>query len=316
MSEHDAAPDPIDKAYLQAEALLNDDDARAARRARILTAIARKPSTPVLGAASTRHSPAWRRGGWLAAAGVAGFGLLWAADLDQPAHRQTSSTVTTAPPPTAATQQRPVVPTTSAKALSTVATSAPRRSASPAGPVRSSSAPASAPPPAPAVLARAARAFPAEPAPGAAPPADIATPALPLPQIRTPQAESIAPPQPVPPSPPAPAAPPPPPAALSRREAYLASPADKAERLRAAATGGRLAEIQALLAQGAPIDAADADGTTALMNSIKADHPAVAALLRDYGASLDQRNRAGLSARDMAKAADDPALQQALGLGR
>jgi hypothetical protein len=52
------------------------------------------------------------------------------------------------------------------------------------------------------------------------------------------------------------------------------------------------------------------------MESIKADQPTVATLLRERGASLDQRNRAGLCARDMAKTKDDPELNQALGLGR
>jgi hypothetical protein len=42
VSDHDAAPDPIDKAYVQAEALLSDEEARAARRARVLAAVARE----------------------------------------------------------------------------------------------------------------------------------------------------------------------------------------------------------------------------------------------------------------------------------
>ena len=50
------------------------------------------------------------------------------------------------------------------------------------------------------------------------------------------------------------------------------------------------------------------------MKSIQADHPAAAALLRQHGASLDQKNHAGESARDMARAEDDSALDQALGL--
>jgi len=91
-------------------------------------------------------------------------------------------------------------------------------------------------------------------------------------------------------------------------------PLTSAEKLCAAAAAGRLAELEALLAQGAPVDATDADGDTALMKSVEADQPAAAALLRRHGASLDQRNRAGLSARDMAMKTDDPALNHALGL--
>jgi hypothetical protein len=49
--------------------------------------------------------------------------------------------------------------------------------------------------------------------------------------------------------------------------------------------------------------------------SVRADHPAAAALLRRHGASLDHRNRAGESARDMAAERGDAALNQAIGLG-
>ena len=52
------------------------------------------------------------------------------------------------------------------------------------------------------------------------------------------------------------------------------------------------------------------------MNSIQADRPAAAAILLQHGASLDRKNRAGASARDMARATDDPDLDQALGLNR
>jgi ankyrin repeat protein len=88
-----------------------------------------------------------------------------------------------------------------------------------------------------------------------------------------------------------------------------------AARLRAAAAAGRTAEMDALLAQGVPVDAPDADGDTALMNSIQADQPAAAALLRRHGASLDRRNQAGESARDMAAAKGDAEINQAIGLG-
>jgi len=89
---------------------------------------------------------------------------------------------------------------------------------------------------------------------------------------------------------------------------------DQAARLRAAAADGRTAELETLLAQGVPVDAQDDDGTTALMKSIQADQPAAAALLRRHGANLDQKDRAGVSARDMARAKHDPELDQALRL--
>jgi uncharacterized protein YjgD (DUF1641 family) len=52
------------------------------------------------------------------------------------------------------------------------------------------------------------------------------------------------------------------------------------------------------------------------MKAVQANQPAAAALLRRHGADLDQKNRAGVSARDMAGAMDDPELNRALGLAR
>ena len=74
--------------------------------------------------------------------------------------------------------------------------------------------------------------------------------------------------------------------------------------------------METLLAEGAPVDAPDAQGRTALMESVEADQPAAAALLRSHGASLDRKDRAGVSARDRALAKDDPDLDQVLGLAR
>ena len=104
-----------------------------------------------------------------------------------------------------------------------------------------------------------------------------------------------------------------PPAAVASGFA-AAAPSDQAARLRAAAAAGRTAEVKTLLAKGIPVDAPDADGKTALMESIQGNRPAVAALLRRHGASLDNKDNAGESARDMAAAKDDAALDQALGL--
>jgi hypothetical protein len=89
---------------------------------------------------------------------------------------------------------------------------------------------------------------------------------------------------------------------------------DPGARLRAAAAAGRTADVEALLEHGAPVDSPDAEGDTALMKSIQADRSAAAALLRRYGASLDQKNHAGESARDMARAKGDAGLNQAIGL--
>jgi len=102
---------------------------------------------------------------------------------------------------------------------------------------------------------------------------------------------------------------------MGRSELSAGLPLDGAARLRAAAAAGRTAEVEALLTRGVPVDGADALGETALMKSIQADHPAAAALLRRRGASLDRRNHAGESARDMGMAKGDAELDHALGTG-
>ena len=103
-------------------------------------------------------------------------------------------------------------------------------------------------------------------------------------------------------------------AASSAMRSSAGPPAAQAARLREAAAAGRSAEVTALLAQGVPVDASDDDGETALMKAIQADNPAAAALLRRRGASLDRKNHAGVSARDMATSIADPELNRALGL--
>jgi hypothetical protein len=113
---------------------------------------------------------------------------------------------------------------------------------------------------------------------------------------------------------PAPPPPPPPPAYLMGSESGADSPSVLAGKLRAASAEGRLSEIEALLSRGVPVDVPDVDGETALMKSIQADEPAAAALLIRHGARLDQRNRAGVSARKMVTAVGDPALELAVGL--
>ena len=65
---------------------------------------------------------------------------------------------------------------------------------------------------------------------------------------------------------------------------------------------------------GAAVDATDDKGDSALMKAVEADRPATAAVLVRHGASLDQRNNAGSSPRDVAAGKDDPALKRALGL--
>jgi len=290
MSDHDAAQGPIDKAYAQAEAMLDDEAARAARRARVLGAVAREVGTAPTVSALPKRPVSWA-GGWLAAASVAGVSTLVAFQLAGPPGMQRSS-------PAAET------------------------------PVAAAPAPAPSPTTAPAVDA-VAPAPPAGPRARMTPQADVAAPpplALPAPPSQTTGAPTAA---PAPAAPQAPAdsealivtgeaAPPPSAARAARAESSMAqapaSPAVVAARLHAAAAAGRLADLTALLAQGTAVDAPDREGETALMKSILANHPAAAALLRRYGASLERTNRAGVSAREMAASIDDPELNRALGL--
>jgi ankyrin repeat protein len=86
------------------------------------------------------------------------------------------------------------------------------------------------------------------------------------------------------------------------------------DQLRRAAAAGRTTEVQQLLDRHIPVDTADPKGETALMKSIRADQPETAALLIRHGASLDKKNNAGFSARDLAAQVNDPALNHALGL--
>jgi hypothetical protein len=303
MSDPGAGPDPMDKAYVEAEAALDAAAARAARRARLLAAVAREPAmapAPVAGRSR------WRYGRWLAAACVAGLAVLIAIQTRHPGDDELRVASSATPAPSAAAQpvvaeQAPTAPTTSAMPAPPVATPA-------LPPVAAKAEP---PPPA-AVFAK------AEPPP---------LPAEPLDRQQA-FAQAAAPPPP----------PPPPSGAVSARreervpvavsaftsqqrsaqpvrsDALANAQSDPAASLRAAAAAGRTDQLEDLLTQGVPVDAADARGETALMKSIKADQPAAAALLRGHGASLDRKDQAGESARAMATAKDDPALNQALGL--
>ena len=134
MSDHDNTPDPVDKAYVEAEAMLSDDAARAARRAQVLAAVAREPvaepmmataASPAAASSATptrvrpatpRWRPMWRRDGLLAAACVAGLGILLANRFYQPITVAKPPAIhavpnpagprpATAPPPTQAASQ-------------------------------------------------------------------------------------------------------------------------------------------------------------------------------------------------------------------
>jgi hypothetical protein len=318
MSDHDPATDPVDTAYARAEAVLESEAARAARRAWVLEAATLEPtSTAAVAAAAARarRPPPWRRGGWLAAASVAGIAVLLAARLYQPEHEPP-------PPAAAAPSASPRAAVARAQVTSPPAAAAP--TPQPEHPHRTFV-------PAPPQPAAAARTEVRAAAAAAAAPENLASP----------------------PAQAAPAPPPPPATAAAAAVAVLAAPQssaqksievvvtgsriarrdrqvsaerlttlplarteyDPAARLRAAAASGRTSEIQTLLAQGVPVDAPDADGDTALMRSIQVDRPAAAALLLRHGANLDQKNLSGVSARDMATARDDPELDRALGLG-
>ncbi len=331
MSDHDPAPDPIDKAYAQAESILHDEAARAARRARVLAAVAREP-TPAPAAPAARRRSAWGFGGWLAAACVAGLAVFLVARLYEPLLRRpqtapaaSTSASATAParPPAAQSLAVAPKPPTSAPSEATsgrAAVAAPQaETPAPAAAQRDMTAPA--PPPPASAIAPERQALPEAPA---APPATAggmneertaAVPAANAPRAfpgaaRDQAVDATTARQAAGPTFSARAA-----APLGKTESSVGAQPDQAARLRAAAAAGRTAEIAALLDQGVPVDAHDADGNTALIESVQADHPAAAALLRRRGANLDRKNDAGESARDLAAAKGDPALNQALGVG-
>jgi len=287
----DLEPDPMDKAYAQAEAMLSDEAARAARRARVLAAVAGEAAAPTPAPAVRR--PLWRRGGWLVAASVAGLSVLIATQVSPPPRiappYAPQGPVPAAPPPPqaeAAAPKAPPVAQTPPLALAKPAPAVRRTAPSPLADVAQpppaptmQAAPAPAPPP-PTQVAE-ARAAPA----GAAPPSSLSINELVV-------------------------------TAEKRVAPKALAPVDRPQGLREAAAEGRVADLATLLALKAPVDAADEDGETALMKAVQANQPAAAAYLRRHGASLDLKNKAGASARDMARDAGDPKLDKALGIKR
>jgi len=294
MSDYDVTPDPLDKAYVQAEAFLNDEEARAARRARVLAAASREAEIQT----SRDRRTIWRLGGGLAAAAVGGLSVLLAM------HMREASAPRPPPAPAPAPANHP-------------APNAPSMEASPLPAAK----PTALAPPQPAKVEAETRPPAADANDlSAARPSSVVTTArrapetmseaLPVPQSVEEPAQSR----------PVARAKPAAPAAMaaqafsSAEKATAGSTSDQAARLVAAAASGRIGEVKALLERGVPVDAIDADGETALMKSIRADQPAVATLLHARGADLDRENRAGESARDMAAAKADPGLDKALGL--
>lgn len=339
--------------------MLSDDAARAARRARVLAAVAEEPQV----LASPTVARTFRRpGGWLSAAAVVVLSVIATSKLYR--------------------RPAPLPPITSTSIRSSA------KAAMPAPPPLALLAPVpqrrimSPPPPATASRPGPSPRAPDAPQPLGLPPATPGAsafpqpPPLPIPPS-PPHVETSGPPLAVPPAPamPAPAPPPAPPgpamtnlppawasattgsngekaesrpgSAAAETRLYSGGPfynipsagsassvakrssdvspgaappssqlSRNAARLGAAAGAGRIADVQTLLLQGVPVDAPDETGATALMRSIQADRPAVAALLLRYGASLDRTNKAGKSARVMAATKGDAELNQAIGLGR
>jgi hypothetical protein len=331
MPDHNDMPepgrDPMDDAYLRAEQALNDEAERAARRDRVLAAVAPQ-AAPAAPAPSARR-PIRRYGGWLAAACVAGLSVWTAGQVYRSSPRRQESappavqppapSAAKAPPPPVAAFQPPVTPRARPEPPPVTV---PRRALAAAEPP-----PAEAPPPLPI--------------PPVEKPILQPSPALTIPRIETP----IAPPATL--AAPAVAAKSALAAAggarqeaqtvvvtgsrIDRRDYAASTPAisdvsqarmraeaaklgAEAARLRYDAVAGRTADIEAVLAEGTPVDAADEDGETALMKSIESGQREAAALLLRHGANLDLKNHAGVSARDMAARKNDPALNQALGI--
>ncbi len=82
---------------------------------------------------------------------------------------------------------------------------------------------------------------------------------------------------------------------------------DSDERLfLSAARAGDAAEVRALLAAGADVNGADADGRTALMVAASRSDQALVELLLEAGADVGQRDMEGVSALTVAKAESSP----------
>ena len=304
MSDHDA--DPMDRAYAEAEAVLSDDDARAARRARVLAAVAREPAEAPGLPAPAKLRGGWGRGGWLAAAGVAAVGVFLASQVYLPATIEPP--VAARPPATppgalAPTDTGPTGEAPAARAAPAPATAprapearAPEARAAPTARAVEPPQPARASSPAPA--ATAADLSESAPTPSAKPGVSelvVTGQRVPAPEARGAASRVFE-------------------SAPNLDAGFAPVRPDSGERLRAAAAAGRTAELAALLARGVAVDAVDEKGETALMKSIEGHQAAAAALLRRRGADLDRRNDAGESARDMARAIADPKLNRALGL--
>src|SRR5580698_6111667 len=341
MSDHDTAPDPIDEAYVRAEAMLSDDEARAARRARVLAAVEGAPTAAWEQASPPRRGrSAWRGGGWLTAASITAVcvGVFVTSQIyhpapvltgpSAPAHAPPASPAapnvappaqggaqSTAPAPTRQAIAKP--PSAPVSGTPPAAIKKPQPQMQPAAPPPVDIAPAPPPPPPPAapIIAPVPKAFPAAPPAADAPSERMESPRQyrfgnfsggARDEVAAGSAESTARRASAPSTAEA--------TVTAKSEALAAAPADQAARLRSAAAAGKTAEVEGLLTAGVPIDAADANGDTALIRSIQADQPSVATLLRRHGASLDHRNNAGQSARDIAKTKDDAELNQALGL--
>ncbi len=290
--------DPLEDAYVRAEQLVDDDAARAARRARVLAAIASpEPAQAGSSALPTRPAARWRPG-WAAAAAVGGFGVLVATFALRSAPPGSSPPIVpaddaTRPPavPPVAAAPAPPKPPGAAEAPTM-----PRPAAPPA--------PSAGAPPAARPLARAAP----------PPPMDLPPPPpLPLPPTPKPVAQSEAPAvgalalDKAAPSP----------SAMSQRSVarpeLTARDADAAGAvLRRAAAAGRTADVEAALDRGAPVDAPDENGDTALILSVRGGHVATTALLRRRGADPERSNVAGDSAAALATASGDVRLQEAV----
>jgi hypothetical protein len=341
MSERGLPPndrDPVDDAYRQAEALLSDDDARAARRAKVLAAVAREAPAP---SREPRRGVAGRRqwAGWLVAASVAALGVFITSEIYRPpppAPVQTSSSPAGGSAPS---RGQPVAPAAPGRAAARRAAAGAAPAQAPATPPAAAQAASATVRKPPSVSELRVTALKREQQLQNVPVAITAftgsqRDAKPNNSGPTEPERRASPLSPPPPAPPPPPPPPPPPAPAERVAGAVAPPADKAQasgvtetvvtahkrdtgaELREAAAAGRTAEVKALLAKGAPVDATDEDGESALMKAVEADQPATAALLVRHGASLELRNSDGRSARDMAAGKDDPVLRRALGLNR
>ena len=335
MTDDDPARPSLERAYREAEDLLDDEPTRAARRARVLAAVrSRAAEPPAVGPRVVRQTP-WR---WAAAASVmvtstlVGLAVWQEQEGRTPAPDQAAETaIEPSPLDKAAARDEPRATGRAQPPL------APRVSLEPATPVAPTTSPEGGDRRSTDASSRVAKSHPSRaPAGEAFRSRDQVTPAGAAPErlaeslARRHQSAELAASGDARGSWPgdspraqAAAADPHQPARRAGRAVAASSPTSAAaslagERFFRAASMGRVDELMALLDAGMDIDRRDTGpaGETALAKSVRGGHRAAVQALLARGADPDRADHHGVSPRELAKASNDERLEQLFGAQR